>query len=195
MNSVLFLIRGRTLGMAAFGLGVDRGRKWLALALTPLLLTVIFVVAFLTLSAIQQARDMGEDVQTVAPLAGLVTLALNLAFLIGSRRRPLTDLISGLHVLRDPALPALRGGLHAGLNFIDWLVAACIVVPILPMLGHPSSPGAAIASFAGLVAFGALELVLWRKTGATLGARAWATHDSAAGTSLQPSPSPPARPR
>jgi len=172
---VLFLMRGRTLGMAATGLVAAKGRKWLALVLHALLFALTLPVAFVVLTTLKDAGVLSDDVATVLlPLIPLATLALDLVFLVGSRRRTLTDRISGLRVVRDPALPALKASLRQGANIIDWLAAASVGAPIVLGLGHRPILGVALGGLGGLIVFGALEVGLWRKTGATLGVRALA---------------------
>ena len=182
--------------MAATGLFAVNGRRWIALVVNPLLFAITLLVAYWIGRVLPEADVLSSDTGSVfALLIPPVALVVNLVFLVGSQRRTLTDFISGLHVVRAPALPALKGGLRPGLNFIDWLIAACIGMPVLLVLGHPPSPGAAIASLAGLLALGALELVLWKKTGATLGMRAVARQNRIEAAGFDPSISLPTRPQ
>jgi hypothetical protein len=190
----VFLMRGRTFGMAVTGLVALQGRRWLAFVLTPLLLILTSAVVFLAISTLAKSRGEGDDVTTVVLLAILTALALNFVFLCGSRRRTMTDFVTGLRVVRDPVLPVLQSSLHRGPNIIDWLIAAGIGVPIVFALGLPSL-GAALGNLAGLLALGALELVLWKKTGATLGMRAVARQNLTEATGFDPSASPPTRPQ
>jgi hypothetical protein len=173
VNVVLFLGRGRTLGMATTGLVAVKGRKWLALLLAPLMLTIPLLMQFWILFGLRVTDVLSEDTADVLQVLALpVASALNLVFLLGSRRRTLTDLVSGLHVVRDPALLAQRGSHERGPNIVDVLVALGIGAPMVLTFGQVL--GAVFGCLVGLLAFGALELALWRRTGATLGMRALA---------------------
>jgi hypothetical protein len=175
VQTVLFLRRGRTLGMAVTGLAVAKGRRWLALLLAPLTLAMPLLVQLQILAVLRNADVLGEDaVGVLQALACLVAPAINLVFLVGSRRRTLSDLVSGLHVVRAPAVSELPTSLRRGLNRVDWLAAIGVGVPIVLGLGHPPILGAALGGLVALLALGALELGLWKHTGTTLGMRALA---------------------
>jgi len=180
VQAVLFLRRGRTLGMAVTGLVAGTGRRGLSLVADPLMLAITVLVQFRLVLGLRDTSVLGDTAASVLQaLACLVAPALNLVFLVGSRRRTLTDLISGLHVVRDPVLPELQKSLRRGPNLIDWLVAICVGAPMVLGLGQPSMVGPDLGSLGALLALGALELTLWRRTGTTLGMRALAARSVA----------------
>jgi hypothetical protein len=170
----LFLARGRTLGMTLTGLAVSHGRRRLALVIIPSLLGALFLAAFLTISAIAQARGLGEDVTTAAPLAIVVALAIDGLFLVGSRRRTLTDLATGLHLAPELNALTLATQLRRGPNAVDGALLVANGLPALLALGHAPSVVAALVSLGGLLTLGVLEIVSWKRSSMTLGGRALA---------------------
>jgi hypothetical protein len=175
VQCLVFLLRGRTLGMAVTGLVATKGRRWLALLVAPLVLGVLLVVPYLAISALRHADLLGESAARVLQIVAIVAApALDLIFLVGARRGTLSDLLSGQHVERDPAHDGTRASFAARFNLIDWIVAAVIGAPVVTILGAPPIMGLALGGLLGLSAFGALELALLRKTGVALGGRAWA---------------------
>lgn len=175
VDVVLFLRRGRTLGMATAGLVATEGSRGLALLLGPVGLALGGGVGYFMSNALVRAEVIGEDhgPPMLTALLTLAVVAANLLFLVGPRRRTLLDRLSGMQVVRDPTVAALGAGLRPGLTVIDGVVGVCIAAPWLVVLGHAPGPRA-LASLAGLAAFCVLEMVLWKRSGATLGGRAWA---------------------
>jgi uncharacterized RDD family membrane protein YckC len=173
LQCVLFLSRGRTLGMALTGLVVVRGIRWLALLLDPVLLVAALVVAFPVGVVLSDKGVLSDDVTTaMLPLSPVAAMAINLLFLMGPQRRTLTDRIAGLRVApstsADPSPPASRRGAYA----IDAAIAAAVGAPVVLGAGGSQLLGAALGSAFALILLGAAELALWRRTGATLGMRA-----------------------
>jgi len=172
LQAVLFLKRGRTLGMAATGLVATKGRRWLALFVGPLLLIVVELVQFQTISQLRATDVLSETAASVLQTISFVaTPALNLVFLVGSQRRTLSDFLCGQLVVRDPGQSAPPQSFRTGRNIVDWIVAAVIGAPIATILGSPPIFGLALGGVLGLLAFGAFELILRKRTGATLGER------------------------
>ncbi len=181
LQAVLFIRRGRTLGMAVTGLVAAGGVRPLAFLTDPLLdpLALLIPVAIVGvgLNAIGSTGIVSEEVLSQArPVAVAIVPALhigvNLALLLLPPRRTLIDRVFGVHVIQDgppvSSPPAPRGKAYA----VDILLAAGCALPAVTVIIDEMFLGAAVASGFELTILGTLELLLWRRTGATIGMRA-----------------------
>lgn len=164
VEAVLFVRRGRTLGMAYTGLVVTRGSRAWALALDALLLVlpygaVLVAWPFLQGDTVKIVRD---TVKIVAPVSPFVGIVLNLLSALGPSGRTLVDRATGMLVARD-AEPLGRYGFEA--KAVDALLLLMVAAPI------PLGDGAAVGSACALGVMVLLQVALLKVSGGTIGRR------------------------
>jgi hypothetical protein len=177
LDMILFIKRGRTLGMAATGLIAQgsSGQRFFALVLDPLLLGFAILAASLSVISMRASGGLGDGgTAAIVSLVLIATLALNLIFLRGSERQTLTDVVSGIHVVADTGASQRPWAEQRGMNAVDWLVLVSIGAPMFLVLSDPHLARVSLASLCAVVVLVVLEIRLSKKTGATLGARALA---------------------
>ena len=173
LQIVLFLGRGRTLGMAFTGLVATRGVKWVSLLLDPVMMLLTLAVAFPFSYVLTDKGIVSDDTMTVLfSLTPLAAVAFNLALLLLPPRRTLTDFVCGLRVVRDLGAGPSRPGSRQGAFIVDGVLLGVCGAPVLLVVGGSQLLTAALGSAVMLALLVGAELLLWKMTHATLGMRA-----------------------
>ncbi|HEY3817411.1 MAG TPA: hypothetical protein VGL81_09585 [Polyangiaceae bacterium] len=165
LQAILFLLRGRTLGMACVGLVAVAGSRLLAL----LLGATVLVVPIGALALLSSGMN-GETQRLLGVAVPLGTLGLELSFALAPGARTLTDRIAGIRWGR--ALPV--GPRSGGAFVVDALVLATLGAPTVLVFDWDDAAGPVVASAVVAGLFLMLEVVVLAATRATVGMRALA---------------------
>jgi hypothetical protein len=163
IQALIFLMRGRTLGMACVGLRTAAGSRPLALLLGVLAAIVPAGVAVLVSSGMDSST---QHLLVVAVPLG--AMGLELAFALAPGARTLTDRIAGIRWRVDGS-PGKKGG---AAFVVDALVLAALSAPTLFVFDWDDAAAAVLASTVGAGLFVTLEMIVLAASQGTIGMRA-----------------------
>jgi hypothetical protein len=167
LQATLFLLRGRTLGMASVGLEVESGSRALSLFLG----AMVPVVPFGAVALLSSGMD-GASQRLLGAGVPLVAMGLELGPSLGAGARTLTDRLAGIRWTRSAGtgVPGLAP------FFVDALVLVVLGAPPLFVvaLDWNDAAGPLTAGAVGTGLFVLLELIVVAMTQGTVGMRALA---------------------
>ena len=165
LQAILFLLRGRTLGMACVGLVAVAGSRALALFLGVLVLVLPLGALALLSSAMN-----GETQRLLGVAVPFGAIGLELAFALAPGARTVTDRIAGIRWERAAPVSPRSGGAFV----VDGLVLAMLGAPVILVFDWDDAAGPVVASAIVAALFLLLEVVVLAATRSTLGMRALA---------------------